>query len=43
MTVEVFYPSDIDPDGEALKDFAHSLLETLEPLLPEDRDEYFIP
>jgi hypothetical protein len=43
MTVEVFCPGDSDPDGEALKDFARTLLPSLEPLLPEDRAEYFIP
>ena len=43
MTVEVFCPGEIDPDSEALKDFSHVLLSALEPLLPEDRDEYFIP
>jgi len=43
MTVEVFCPGDSDPEGEALKDFARSLLAALEPLLPENRAEYFIP
>jgi hypothetical protein len=43
MTVEVFTPGDSDPDGEALKDFAQRLLAAIEPLLPENRAEYFIP
>jgi hypothetical protein len=43
MTVEVFCPGESDPDSEALKDFSHALLVALEPLLPENRDEYFIP
>jgi hypothetical protein len=43
MTVEVFCPGESDPESEALKDFARLLLEALEPLLPENRAEYFIP
>jgi hypothetical protein len=43
MTVEVFCPGESDPDSDALKDFGHALLKSLEPLLPEDRDEYYIP
>jgi EpsI family protein len=43
MTVEVFYPGESDPSGEALEDFAKSLLVALEPVLPEDRAEYFVP
>lgn len=43
MTVEVFCPGESDPESEALADFARDLLVALEPLLPEDRDEYFIP
>ena len=43
LTVEVFCPAAADPDGEALREFASALLDTLEPLLPEDRAEYFIP
>ena len=43
LTVEVFCPGDSDPDGEALQDFARRLLAALEPILPEDRDAYFIP
>jgi hypothetical protein len=43
MTVEVFCPGEIDPDGEALRDFASALLGALEPILPDDRAEYYIP
>lgn len=43
MTVEIFYPGEHDPDGEALQDFARSLLTALEPVLPLDRAEYYIP
>ena len=43
MTVEVFCPGEIDPDDEALRDFAGALLDALEPILPRDRAEYYIP
>jgi EpsI family protein len=43
MTVEVFCPGESDPNGEALQDFARMLLRALEPLLPQNRAEYFIP
>jgi len=43
MTVEVFYPGDVDPDGVALGDFARELLAALEPILPTDRAEYYVP
>jgi EpsI family protein len=43
LTVEVFCPGDWDPDGAALQDFARSLLAALEPILPEDRANYYIP
>jgi hypothetical protein len=43
MTVEVFCPGENDPDGEALEAFASPLLSALEPLLPTDRAEYYIP
>jgi hypothetical protein len=43
MTVEVFCPGEVDPEGEALRNFAEALLEALEPILPEDRAEYYIP
>lgn len=43
LTVEVFCPGEADPDGEALANFAAPLLSALEPILPQDRAEYFIP
>lgn len=43
LTVEVFCPGELDPDGEALKDFASALLAGLEPILPEDRAIYHVP
>lgn len=43
LTVEVFCPGPVDPDGEALKEFARALLAELEPILPEDRAMYHIP
>jgi hypothetical protein len=43
LTVEVFCPGEVDPDGEAVKGFASALLATLEPILPEDRAEYHVP
>jgi hypothetical protein len=43
MTVEIFYPGEHDPDGEALRDFARALLVALEPVLPHERAEYYVP
>ncbi len=43
MTVEVFCPGDADPDGEALRDFATSLLDALDSFLPDDRASYHLP
>ena len=43
LTVEVFCPGELDPDGEALKDFASALLAELEPILPGDRARYYVP
>ena len=43
MTVEVFCPGSTDPDGEALRDFSGRLLVAIEPVLPRDRANYFIP
>jgi hypothetical protein len=44
MTVEIFCPGTIDPDGEALRDFARSLLVAIEPIAPiEARASYHIP
>ena len=43
MTVEIFYPGEHDPDGDALRDFAQALLIALEPVLPHERAEYYVP
>jgi hypothetical protein len=43
MTVEVFYPGDMDPDAQALREFARELIGALEPILPEPRATYHIP
>jgi hypothetical protein len=43
LTVEVFCPGESDPDGAAFREFAAALLSELEPLLPSDRAQYFIP
>jgi hypothetical protein len=43
MTVEVFCSGESDPEGKDLRDFARSLLEALEPILPAERAEYYIP
>ncbi len=43
MTIEVFYPGDRDPDGEALRDFAGELVRAMEPVLPTPRDAYYLP
>ena len=43
LTVEVFCPGDGDPDGEALRAFAAAVVEALEPLLPPQRAEYYVP
>ncbi len=43
MTVEVFCPGETDPDGAALEDFARPLIEALEPIMPPNRAEYYIP
>lgn len=43
MTVEIFYPGDHDPQGEALAGFARALLAELEPVLPTERAQYYIP
>jgi len=43
LTVEVFCPSENDPEGLALRDFSQALLHAMEPILPKDRAEYFIP
>jgi hypothetical protein len=43
MTVEVFYPGENDPTGDALQDFARELLRALEGILPLERADYHIP
>jgi hypothetical protein len=43
MTVEVFYPGDTDPDGEALRVLTQELLKAIEPILPLERAAYHIP
>ncbi|APW61664.1 EpsI family protein [Paludisphaera borealis] len=43
MTVEVFYPGESDPDALALGAFSRELLVALEPILPTDRAEYYVP
>ena len=43
LTVEVFCPGASDPDGEALRGFAAELLRGLDPILPADRAEYYVP
>jgi len=43
LTVEVFYPAEVDPREEALEDFTKELLVALEPLLPKDRADYHVP
>jgi hypothetical protein len=43
MTVEVFYPGDNDPDGDALREFAVELVKALEPILPLEQAIYHIP
>jgi exosortase/archaeosortase family protein len=43
LTVEIFCPGEFDPDGEALREFASALLDTLEPMLPDERAQYFTP
>lgn len=43
MTVETFYPGENDPDGQVLQEFARELLGALEPILPVERANYYIP
>jgi EpsI family protein len=43
MTVEVFCPVSTDPDGEALRDFSAALLAAVDPILPGERANYYIP
>jgi hypothetical protein len=43
MTVETFYPGEGDSEGEILQEFARELLGALEPILPVERANYYIP
>jgi hypothetical protein len=43
MTVEIFAPGEKDPDGSAMRAFAQLLLAQLEPVLPVNRAEYYVP
>lgn len=43
MTVEVFSVGDADSQDTLLKDFSRTLLQRLEPILPADRAEYYVP
>ena len=43
LTVEVFCPGEVDPDGEALQEFASALLSELGHFLPDDRAGYHVP
>jgi hypothetical protein len=43
MTVEIFSPGELDPDGTSLQSFAEVLLAALEPVLPTDRASYHVP
>jgi EpsI family protein len=43
LTVEIFCPGELDPDGELIQAFVADLLHELEPLLPETRAAYFRP
>ncbi len=43
LTVEVFWPGDLEKDSPAFRDFAAALLRELEPILPADRDTYHVP
>ncbi len=43
MTVEVFFMGDLDPEGEALREFAGELIRALRPILPAERAAYHIP
>jgi EpsI family protein len=44
LTVEIFCPGDeSESDGIALQEFAQELLGALEPILPENRAQYFVP
>jgi EpsI family protein len=43
ITVETFYPGENDSEGAVLQEFAQELLRALDPILPVDRANYYIP
>ena len=43
MTVEVFWTGEPDEKVAAFQDFAHAILEGLEPIMPTHRAEYYVP
>ncbi len=43
LTVEVFWRTEGEPDTEAFRDFARSLLAGLDPIMPTDRAGYHVP
>jgi EpsI family protein len=43
MTIEVFYPGDLDPDGDAFREFATELVRAMDPILPIPRASYYQP
>lgn len=43
LTIELFYPGEFDPDGAVVTEFASTLLEALDPILPADRASYHVP
>ncbi|MDE2506957.1 MAG: EpsI family protein [Planctomycetota bacterium] len=43
MTVEVFCPGGSDPDAAALRDFVAALAVALDPILPADQAQYYVP
>ena len=43
MTVEIFYMGDLDPDAEALSEFASELIRVIEPILPAELAAYHVP
>ncbi len=43
MTVEVFWSGESDEKAAAFEDFAHAILEGLEPILPTNRADYHVP
>ena len=43
MTVEVFWTGEPDEKVAAFKDFAHAILGGLEPIMPANRAEYYVP